>query len=164
MSRADVLSESLIHRLEAQLGPLGVDVRIHAANVREMVERLPDQVENPAGLLVSWCQRDADARRSAHAKRERDQERYAELMVDLYAWIAAAGPGPRIVARVLDQASREGYPALNRRTIEKLRALGSHWPAPAGHDEGPNGTGATDSATRPQQLNGPGRSDARVRT
>jgi len=162
MNHADLIPESLIRRLNAQLGPLGVDVQLHVANVLEMAQRLPGMVENPAGLLVTWCQREADARQAQNAARERDRERYAELQIELYRWVMEARPHPRLLARVLDQASREGYPALNRRTIEKLRALGARWPEPAranGH-EGPNGAGARDASGRELQGTGPGRSCA----
>jgi hypothetical protein len=161
MSHAELIPESLVRRLSAQLGPLGVDVQLHVANVLEMAQRLPGMVENPAGLLVTWCQREADARQAQNAARERDRERYAELQIDLYRWVMETRPGPRLLARVLDQASREGYPALNRRTIERLRAMGVRWPAAAstyGH-EGPRGAGARDACGPQSQGTRTGRSD-----
>ena len=162
MSHAELIAESLVQRMAAQLGPLGVDVRLHAANVREMAERMPGLVENPAGLFVTWCQREADAHQARHAAGERDRERYAELQVQILAWVAGGGVGPRLLARVLEQLAREGYPALNRRTVEKLRALGPRWPASArenGH-EGPMGAAARDARGQQVQGTGPGRSDA----
>jgi len=160
MNHADLIPESLIRRLNAQLGPLGVDVQLHVANVLEMAQRLPGMVENPAGLLVTWCQREADARQAQNAARERDRERYAELQVELYRWVMETRPHPRLLARVLDQASREGYPALNRRTIEKLRALGARWPAREHGAEGPMSAGARDASGMELQGTGTGRSRA----
>ena len=162
MSHAELIPQSLVRRLSAQLGPLGVDVPMHVANVLEMAQRLPGLVENPAGLLVTWCQREADARQAQNAARERDREKYAELQVEIYRWVMETRPGPRLLARVLDQASREGYPALNRRTIEQLRALGARWPAPAHQDahEGPRSAGARDAYGPQSQGTGTGRSDA----
>lgn len=164
MSHADLIPEGLIRRVAAQLGPLGVDVRLHAANVQEMVERQPGLVENPAGLFVTWCQREADAHQARTAAATRDRERYAELQVGIFAWVASGGVGPRLLARVLEQASREGYPALNRRTIEKLRALGAHWPAGSCElgDEAPSRTAARDVGGALPQGTRPGRSCARA--
>lgn len=128
-ARSEVLSESLIHRLEAQFRPLGVDVHAHVANVLEWCHRAPEEVENPPGVLVDWCQRDADAQAAKRAARERDLDRYAVLMVELLAWIVAERPSPRVVARVMRQAKFDGYPALNPRTIVRLRAM-RDWSAP----------------------------------
>ena len=129
MSHATVIAESMVRRLEAQHGPLGVDVRLHLANVLEMVERLPGKVENPAGLLVTWCQREADARQAQRAKQGHDTLRYALLQVEVYRELTRGRFTPRTLARVLTQASREGYPGLNPRTIDMLRAMGDRWDA-----------------------------------
>jgi hypothetical protein len=158
MSHAELIPESVIQRMAVQLAHLGVDVRVHAANVREWCERQPGLVENPVGLFVTWCQCEADHRRERAAAAARDRDRYAELQVQVFAWIAGGGVGPRLLARVLDQASREGYPALNPRTIEKLRALGPRWPelARADGSRGPQVAGARDA--RGREGFGPGRS------
>ena len=143
MTHAKPIADTLVHRLEAQHGPLGVDVRLHLANVLEMVERLLGQVENPAGLLVTWCQREAYARQAQRAKAAHDATRYAVLQVEVYRELVRGTFTPRTLARVLTQASREGYPALNRRTIDMLRAMGDRWDAdvPARFTtEGPNDT------------------------
>jgi len=146
MSRATVIAESLVRRLEAQLAPLGVDVRLHLANVREMCERLPGQVENPPGLLVAWCTREAEAHQARWAAAAKDRERYAELQVEVYRALAHGRFTPRELARVLTQASRESYPALNPRCIEMLRAMGDRWDAePPARLEGPNHAGARDA-------------------
>ena len=130
MTHAETISESLIRRLRAQYGPKGVDVTVHLANVLEMVHRLGSEVENPAGLLVSWCQAEADELRRVRAAREADREKYADLLVQLFAWVATERPTPRALARVLQQAMHEQYPALNPNTIAKLRAL-RDWDAAA---------------------------------
>jgi hypothetical protein len=152
MSHATGIAESLVRRLEVQLGSLGVDVRLHLANVREMCERLPGQVENPSGLLVTWCTREAEAHQVRHAAAARDRERYAELQVEIYRALARGRFTPRELARVLTQASRESYPALNPRCIEMLRSMGDRWEAePATRPqltEGPNLAGATEATGR----------------
>jgi hypothetical protein len=162
MTHANDIAESLVRRLQAQHGPLGVDVHLHLANVREMCERLPGQVKNPAGLLVDWCQREADARQAGRAARDRDRERYAELQVEVYRAVAAGRFTPRVLARVLTQASREGYPALNPRCIELLRSMEDRWDAdPAWRDpntEGPSHAGARDATGRTNQAAPTGRS------
>ena len=166
MTRAELIPESLIGRMHAQLAHLGVDVRLHAANVREMCERLPGLVKNPQGLFVTWCQREADAHQARAAANERDRDRYAELQVQLFAFVALEGASPRFIARVLTQALHEGYTALNRRTIDKLRAMGDRWerPAVARDTEGPREPGARDAAGVQLQGAGPGRSDAGAQT
>lgn len=128
-ARGEVLSESLIRRLEAQFRPLGVDVHAHVANVTEWCHRAPEEVENPPGVLVDWCQRDADALAAKRAERERDVDRYAVLMVELLAWVVTERPTPREVARVLRQSKLDGYPGLNPRTIVRLRSM-RDWAAP----------------------------------
>jgi hypothetical protein len=162
MSRATLIADSLVRRLEAQLAHLGVDVRLHLANVLEMCERLPGQVENPPGLLVTWCSREADARRARAAARAQDRDRYAELQVEVYRAIAFRRFTPRELARVLLQATREGYPALNPRTIEMLRSMGDRWEAEpvARRDasEGPDNAGARDATGRVNHESGTGRS------
>ena len=93
MSHADGIAESLVRRLHAQHGPLGVDVHLHVANVREMCERLPGKIDNPSGLLVTWCQREADRRQAGRVAASRaaagDRERYAGLQVEIYRAVAA---------------------------------------------------------------------------
>jgi hypothetical protein len=165
--QATGIAHSLVQRLEAQLGPLGVDVRLHLANVAEMCERNPGLVENPAGLFVTWCQREADAHQARAAAAANDRERYAHLQVAVYAEVASGRFTPRELARVLTQASREGFPALNRRTIELLRAMGNRWeplPPPATRVEGPDPAAARDARGLELQGTGPGRSDAGAHT
>lgn len=159
MTRATVIADSLLHRLEAQMAPLGVDVRLHLANVLEMVERLPGHVENPPGLLVDWCNREAQARQAVRARSAADQERYAELQVELYIAVSAGCFTPRELARVLLQCAREQYPALNPKTIEKLRALGGRWPAPPESLDQRVADRAKDAGGR-WAWSGTGRSDA----
>jgi hypothetical protein len=164
MSHADPLPEGLIRRLCAQLEPLGVDVRMHVANVREMCARLPGTVENPPGLLVDWCNREAQARRAQAAALERDRAKYAALQVDAFRWVAQGDVTPRELAKVLDEASRQGYPALNRRTIELLRAMGNRW-VPLAREEGAatnEGAAERDARGHGSEGDRPGRSDAGV--
>lgn len=153
MTRADVVNEALIRRLCAQYGPLGVDVHAHLANVVEMVHRLDGQVENPAGLLVSWCQRDADSRAGRRAAREQDRDRYAVLMVELLGWVATERPSPRVVARVMRQAMQEAYPALNPRTIVRLRSMRA-WPSRAPKDSPAQKRDAATMAGAPEESTG----------
>jgi hypothetical protein len=127
MNDASRIPETLVRRLEAQHGPLGVDVRMHLANVVEMNSRIPGGLDNPPGLLVTWCQREAEALAGRRAKQETERERYAELQGGLYAEISARQLKPREVARILDEASRCGFPAISRRTIDRLRAMGDRW-------------------------------------
>jgi hypothetical protein len=162
MSHATPIADSLVRRMHAQLAPLGVDVYLHRANVLEMCERLPGQVENPPGLFVSWCQREADARRAGQAAAEKDRWRYGELQVEVYRAIAERRWTPRDLARVLTQASRESYPALNPRTIEMLRSMGDCWDAQprirTERGEGPIHAGARDATGRANHEAGTGRS------
>lgn len=162
MSHACTITDSLVRRLRAQLGPLGVDVHVHLANVREMCERQPGMVENPAGLLISWCHRDADAQRKRNAAAAQEHERYARLLVAVYCEVATGRFTPRQLARVLWQAQREGYPQLNPKTIELLRAMDNRWDPPALEleqgTEGPSTAGARDASDRAVHSQGPGRS------
>jgi len=162
MSHATVIAESLVRRMSAQMGPLGVDVHLHLANVLEMVGRLPGQVDNPSGLFVTWCQREADAHQARRAAAAADRERYAELQVEVYRAIALGRFGPRELARVLTQATREGYPAINPRTIDLLRSMGDRWDAePAMRSlrtEGPTHAGARDAAGSAHDGSSPRRS------
>jgi len=162
MSHAAHIEDSLVRRLCAQLGYLGVDVHVHLANVREMCERNPGMVENPSGLLISWCHREAEAQRRKQSAAAKQHERYARLLVAIYCEVASGRFTPRELARVLSQAQREGYSQLNPHTIELLRAMGNRWDPPAlelaTNTEGPSAAGARDATGRDLQSTGPGRS------
>lgn len=139
---ADLFDYAFLQRQRAVYPDL--DVHAVAAAVREFHERKP--VRNPNGLLVHWLNRAEKARRRELAQREvqslEEQDRYAELWVQLLGRVAQGNVSPRDVLRCFAAARAAGFTRLNKQVDVRLAQLGDRWPAP----EAPASPSATGSA------------------
>lgn len=139
---ADLFDYAFLQRQQAVYPHL--DVHATAAAVREFAQRKP--VRNANGLLVHWLNDAEKARRAAIAKREvqslEDQDRNAELWVQLLGRVAQGNVSPRDVLRCFAAARAAGFPRLNKQVYVRLAQLGDRWPAP----DAPASPSATGSA------------------
>ncbi len=121
--------DGVVDRLAHQFA--GVDVIATAKWVIDFDKR--KGVQNPTGLLVKKVQQAAKRIGTALSPEQERAElaRYAAFYVEVYRVVAHQRLGPAAIARMLQQAARDGLPRINPEIISQLEMLGEKWQEPS---------------------------------